>query len=50
MEKKFRGSKFNSKKEMKDFFIKSSNLLIKARETEPLLRNAMKYAKSKLKN
>ena len=50
MEKKFRGSIFNSKKEMKDFFIKSSNLLIKARETEPLLRNAMKYAKSKLKN
>ena len=50
MEKKFRGSKFNSKKEMKDFFIKSSNLLIKARETEPLLRNAIKYAKSKLKN
>lgn len=50
MEKKFRWAKFNSQEEMNSFFTKASNLLIKARETEPLLRNAMKYAKSKLKN
>ena len=50
MENKFRWAKFNSNKEMSDFFTKASNLLIKARETEPLLRNAMKYAKSKLDN
>ena len=50
MENKFRWAKFNSNKEMNDFFTKASNLLIKARETEPLLRNAMKYAKSKLEN
>ena len=50
MENKFRKTKFNSDKEMNDFFTKASNLLIKARETEPLLRNAMKYAKSKLKS
>ena len=50
MEKKFRNAKFNNNKEMHDFFTKASNLLIKARETEPLLRNAMKYAKSKLKS
>ena len=50
MESNFRWAKFNNNKEIKDFFTKASNILIKARETEPLLRNAMKYAKSKLKN
>ena len=39
MENKFRWAKFNSNKEMSDFFTKASNLLIKARETEPLLQN-----------
>lgn len=40
---------FSNPDEVKDFFDKASQILIDARETEPLLRNAMKYAKSKLK-
>lgn len=48
MEKQLRSRKFSSKKELKIFFDKSTKLLIQARETEPLLRNGMKYARSKL--
>jgi len=48
MEKQLRSKKFSSKKELKIFFDKSTKLLIQARETEPLLRNGMKYARSKL--
>lgn len=39
---------FSSHEEMVDFTLKGSQILIEARETEPLLRNGMKYAKSKL--
>jgi len=48
MEKQLRSKKFSSKKELKIFFDKSIKLLIQARETEPLLRNGMKYVRSKL--
>ena len=43
------GVLINGGMEVKDFFNKASQMLIDARETEPLLRNAMKYAKTKLK-
>jgi len=49
MEQELRNQKFNDSKEVTDFFNQASQMLIDARETEPLLRNAMKYAKSKLK-
>jgi hypothetical protein len=49
MEQELRNQKFKDSKEVTEFFNEASNMLIKARETEPLLRNAMKYAKSKLK-
>ena len=49
MEQELRNWKFENKDELSDFFSKASQILIGARETEPLLRNAMKYAKSKLK-
>lgn len=49
MEQELRNWKFENKDELSDFFSKASQMLIGARETEPLLRNAMKYAKSKLK-
>lgn len=49
MEQELRNWKFENKDELSDFFSKASQMLIDARETEPLLRNAMKYAKSKLK-
>ena len=49
MEQEFRNWKFENKDELSSFFSKASQMLIDARETEPLLRNAMKYAKSKLK-
>lgn len=49
MIKQLRGTKLKNKKELATFFEKSSSMLISARETEPLLRNAMKYAKFKLK-
>ena len=49
MEQELRNWKFKNSKEVTDFFNKASQMLIDARETEPLLRNAMKYAKSKLK-
>jgi|GEM_PF-1958440 len=39
---------FASNEEMLDFVTKASQILIDARETEPLLRNGMKYAKSKI--
>jgi len=48
MEKQLRSKKFSSKKELKIFFDKSTKLLIEARETEPMLRNGMKYARFKL--
>ncbi|MBQ5944868.1 hypothetical protein IJL65_00195 [bacterium] len=50
MEQEFRNQKFKDSKEILDFFTKASKMLVDARETEPLLRNAMKYAKSKLKS
>ena len=40
---------FKNQKETSDFFDEASKMLIDARETEPLLRNAMKYTKSKLR-
>jgi len=49
MEQELRDSKFKDKNELSKFFDDASQMLIDARETEPLLRNAMKYAKSKLK-
>lgn len=49
MEQELRNWKFENKDELSDFFSKASQMLTDARETEPLLRNAMKYAKSKLK-
>ena len=48
MEKQLRKSKIKNKKDLEKFFDKASSMLIWARETEPLLRNAMKYAKFKL--
>lgn len=48
MEKQLRSKKFSSKKELKIFFNESTRLLIEARETEPMLRNGMKYARFKL--
>jgi ribose 1,5-bisphosphate isomerase len=48
MKKQLRSKKFSSKKELKTFFDKSTKLLIEARETEPMLRNGMKYARFKL--
>jgi len=49
MEQELRNWKFESHDELSRFFNEASQMLIDARETEPLLRNAMKYAKSKLK-
>ena len=49
MEQELHNQKFNNSKEVTEFFNQASQMLIDARETEPLLRNAMKYAKSKLK-
>lgn len=42
-------AQFADRDELKKFFDEASKMLIDARETEPLLRNGMKYAKSKLK-
>ena len=49
MEQELRNWKFENHDELSKFFNDGSQMLIDARETEPLLRNAMKYAKSKLK-
>lgn len=49
MEQELRSWKFENHDELSSFFNEASQMLIDARETEPLLRNAMKYAKSKLK-
>jgi hypothetical protein len=49
MEQELRNQKFSNSNEVTDFFNTASQMLIDARETEPLLRNAMKYTKSKLK-
>lgn len=49
MEQELRNWKFENHDELSSFFNEASQMLIDARETEPLLRNAMKYAKSKLK-
>ena len=49
MEHELRNKKFKDQNETTEFYNKASKILIDARETEPLLRNAMKYAKSKLK-
>lgn len=48
MEQELRSQTFSSNEELKDFVEQASQALIAARETEPLLRNGMKYAKSKL--
>lgn len=48
MEQELRNQEFSTSEEMKEFVTTASQLLIDARETEPLLRNGMKYAKSKL--
>jgi hypothetical protein len=48
MEQELRNQNFSDSDDVKDFFDKASQMLIDARETEPLLRNAMKYAKTKL--
>lgn len=49
MEQELRNQNFSDSNEVTNFFNTASQMLIDARETEPLLRNAMKYAKSKLK-
>ena len=49
MQQELHNQDFSDSDEVKNFFDKASKMLIDARETEPLLRNAMKYAKSKLK-
>ncbi len=48
MEQELRNQQFTNLTEVWEFYNKASKMLIDARETEPLLRNAMKYAKSKL--
>lgn len=48
MEQELRSQSFATQEELADFVLKASQMLIDARETEPLLRNGMKYAKSKL--
>lgn len=48
MEQELRSQTFSSNEEMKNFVEAATEMLIAARETEPLLRNGMKYAKSKL--
>lgn len=48
MEQELRNWKFKSNDELSKFFNNASKMLIDARETEPLLRNAMKYARFKL--
>ncbi len=50
MEQELRNQQFDNKEDLINFFDKASQMLIDARETEPLLRNGMKYVKSKLKN
>ena len=50
MQQELREWEFSDEKELIEFFNAASKMLIDARETEPLLRNAMKYAKSKLKS
>lgn len=48
MEQELRNWNFETHDELSKFFNEASQMLIDARETEPLLRNAMKYAKSRL--
>lgn len=48
MEQELRNWNFETHNELSNFFNEASQMLIDARETEPLLRNAMKYAKFKL--
>lgn len=48
MEQELRSQSFSTQEELKEFFDTASQMLIDARETEPLLRNGMKYARSKL--
>jgi hypothetical protein len=49
MAKELSDAQFADRDELVKFFDEGSKMLIDARETEPLLRNGMKYAKSKLK-
>lgn len=48
MEQELHSQSFSTQEELKQFFDIASQMLIAARETEPLLRNGMKYVKSKL--
>jgi translation initiation factor 2B subunit (eIF-2B alpha/beta/delta family) len=48
MEQELRSQSFATQEGVANFVLKASQMLIDARETEPLLRNGMKYAKSKL--
>ncbi|MDD3262440.1 MAG: translation initiation factor eIF-2B [Candidatus Absconditabacteria bacterium] len=48
MEQELRSQSFATQEEVANFVLKASQMLIDARETEPLLRNGMKYTKSKL--
>lgn len=50
MQQELRNWDFKNTNEVSEFFMEASQMLIDARETEPLLRNAMRYAKSKLKS
>jgi hypothetical protein len=48
MEQELSNQSFSTQEELRKFFDTASQMLIDARETEPLLRNGMKYARSKL--
>ena len=48
MIKELRWANIKNQKDLQIFFEKATHMLIWARETEPLLRNAMRYAKFKL--
>ncbi len=48
MQQELHSQRFSHYEEIQEFLFQWSQLLIDARETEPLLRNAMKYAKYKL--
>lgn len=48
MEQELRAQSFSTQEDLREFVLAASTMLIQARETEPLLRNGMKYAISKL--
>lgn len=49
MEKSLRKLTFSTRSDLERFFDESTKLLVEVRETEPMLRNGMKYARSKLR-